>query len=586
MIPIDHHALLSDQRGIALLDPLGSVVWLCAPQPDGPPVFGSILDARAGVFSIVPLEGERKEQRYEGDTLIVRTRYQGIELVDFLDVTCERGSRLVRRIEGKGTVLIRFAPRPDLGAQPVTLVADDEGGIQVEGTDVRLIASDPIGFELQEAEGPAGTTHQEISAVVDVDGVLVLELLLGADAAAEDELTRRRTTARHWAQWAKKLTLPSLGAAQARAKDDLVARSALTLRALVHQPTGAILAAGTCSLPETLGGERNWDYRYCWPRDAAYTASALARVGDPSVGVGLLDWLCALHDDLEQADMLEPLYTVRGEHLPGEVLRPELTGYAGSQPVRIGNGAAGQVQLDVFGPVVDLCAVLEEEGVTLEDRHLGFIRELLDAVLRSWDRAGHGVWELRARERDHLYSRGMCWEALTRGAKVLEAHGQDAAGYRDAAERIRAQVNAKGFNEARGAYTMAYGEPALDAAVLKLIGAGLFDSAEREKQTVLAIADELQRGPTVYRYLMEDGLEGEEGGFFICAFWLVDALFAIGEQDRARTLFADLCALSGPLGLYAEEYEPQKKLALGNFPQAYSHLALLDTARRLAPQPR
>jgi trehalose 6-phosphate phosphatase len=584
MIPIDHHALLSDHKGIALLDPLGSVVWLCAPEPDGPPIFGALLDERAGAFSIVPLEGERREQRYEGQTQIVRTRYAGLELVDFLDVTCARGSRLIRRVEGKGTVLIRFAPRPDLGAQPTKLIADDEGGIQIEGTDVRLIASQPIGFELQEAEGPGGTTHQEISAVVDVEGVLVLELLLGADVADDDEVTRRRTTARHWAQWSKTLTLPSLGPAQARARDDLVVRSALTLRSLVHMPTGAILAAATCSLPETLGGERNWDYRYCWPRDAAYTASALARVGDTSVGVGLLDWLCARHDDLEQADMLEPLYTVRGEHLPGETLRPELAGYAGSQPVRIGNGAAGQVQLDVFGPVVDLCAVLEEEGVRLEGRHLSFIHELLDAVLRAWDRPGHGVWELRARERHHVYSRGMCWEALTRGAKVLQAHGQDASTYLEAAAAIRRQVNERGFHEERGAFTMAYGEPALDAAVLKLIGSGLFEDAERERKTVLAIADELQRGPTVFRYLMDDGLEGEEGGFFICAFWLVDALWVIGEQARARALFADLCALSGPLGLYAEEYEPTKKVALGNYPQAYSHLALLDTARRLAPK--
>ena len=407
-----------------------------------------------------------------------------------------------------------------------------------------------------------------------MQGRLVLELSIGADPAEAPEAERRAATAAAWTSWLAALTLP-------RAHRAMMARSALTLGALVYAPTGAIVAAATCSLPEVLGGVRNWDYRYCWPRDAAYTAATLARLGDPSVGLGLLGWLQRCAGDLARADMLEPLYTVDGARLEGEVLREELAGYADSRPVRVGNGAAGQIQLDAFGPVVDLCAVLQGAGAALEAGHLELLTALLDAITRSWDRAGHGVWELRAEARDHVYSRGMCWLALTRVAEVIGRAGRDGARYAAEAARIQAQVAARGFHAGAGAFTMAYGAPELDAAVLKLIGTGLFLDPAQEWATVDAIDRGLSRGALVDRYRMDDGLPGEEGGFLLCAFWLVDALWRTGRRDEARARFEALCGLAGPLGLYCEEYDPTTGRGLGNFPQAYSHLALLDSARLL-----
>lgn len=588
-IPIDHHVLLSDQKSLALLDPFGSVVWLCAPRPDAPPVFGSLLDDDAGVFSIVPLDGKRLGQSYDGDTMICRTSYQGIDVVDFLDVTCAEGTRLVRRIQGKGTVLLRFAPRLDFGAVATRFTAD-EHGLHIDGglpaadgapCPITLTSSAPIAFEFDD-DG----THHEVSAAIDVDGVVVLELLIGADVADDDEVTRRRTTARFWAQWVKQLQLPDVEHGALR---DVIARSALVLKALVYAPTGAMVAAATTSLPETFGGLRNWDYRYCWPRDASFAAATLARLGDTDVGVQLLRWIADRSADLHRtgagAGMLEPLYAVTGEPLDGEVLRDDVKGYGGSQPVRVGNGAAGQVQLDAFGPVVELAATLHDAGVDLDDDLVDFVETLLQAIADGWDRPGHGVWELRARERSHVYSRGMCWWALTRGSEVLAARDVDVDVFRSAAHAIQNQTAAEGFFDAKQAYTMAYGEPDLDAAVLKLIGSGFFDDVDKERSTVAAIADELQAGPTVFRYLMDDGLEGEEGGFFLCAFWLADALARTGDVDGARRLFVDVVKQAGPLGLMAEEHDPRPGTVcktLGNFPQAYSHLGLLDSAMLLA----
>ncbi|MCA9551697.1 MAG: glycoside hydrolase family 15 protein [Myxococcales bacterium] len=568
MTPIDHHALLSDNRGLALVEPSGAVVWLCAPRPDDPPLFGRLLDPGAGAFELAPATGVWASQAYDGDTLVLRSEGRALTLTDYLDLECRSGCRLVRCVEGRGRVRVSFAPRLDLGARATSLVPA-EGGWRVAGTDVVLRCEPPIPLELRQ-DG----LHQTLVAEVEVDGRLLLELAVDADLPVAPEPARRAATAAAWRSWLDTLTLPPGPRA-------LFARSALTLKALVHAPTGAILAAATCSLPEVLGGVRNWDYRFCWPRDASYAAATLARLGDPSVGLGLLEWLKRCAGDLERADMLEPLYTVAGERLEGEVLREELDGYAGSRPVRVGNGAAGQTQLDAFGPVIDLCAVLEEAGARLDAGHLALLEQLCDAITRSWDREGHGVWELRARARSHVYSRGMCWLALTRGAQVLARAGRDVARYEAEAARIQAQVAARGFHPEAQAFTMAYGEPELDAAVLKLIGSGFFTEVAQERATVMAIERALGRGPVIDRYRMDDGLPGAEGGFILCAFWLVEALWRVGERDAARARFEALRGIAGPLGLYCEEYDPEAGLGLGNFPQAYSQLGLLDAARVL-----
>lgn len=551
MTPIDHHTLLSDRKSLALVDPSGAIVWLCAPRPDAPPIFGSILDPEAGVFAIDA--GDDASQRYVDDTMVCHTRFEGLELFDYLDRTRE-GSRLVRAVEGNGRITLRFAPRLDLGRQTTTLSLEGDA-VVVNGGALRLTATPPVTFRIED---------DEARAELEVDERQVFELHIGCEDDATPEPERRAAVAETWRDYVSALELPDVAT-------EHVARSALTLAALVYEPTGAIVAAASCSLPESIGGPRNWDYRFCWPRDAAYAAKALTRLGDYETGAALMDWIGERTGDLDRADMLEPLYTVDGARLEGEETRDELAGYADSQPVRIGNGAAGQVQLDVFGPVVDLAATLAEGGYEVDT---DLVTRMLDAIVRAWDRPGHGIWELRAAERHHVYSRGMCWLALTRGAALVD----DGDRYLEVAEKIRGQVETRGWSESVGAYTMAYDQPHLDAAVLALVGTGFFTDAERERRTVDAIDAGLRSGPVVFRYHMDDGLDGDEGGFFITSFWLVDALAKTGRTDRARALFDELLALTGPLGLYAEEYDPKSGLSLGNFPQAYSHLAQIDSA--------
>lgn len=582
MFPIEHHSLLSDQRGLALVDPEGALCWWCAPRPDSPPIFGRLLDDKGGHFRIAPRDAAPPQQAYRPQSMTLESQYSHAVLRDWMDPDEGRAGLLRRSLTGTGQFEVTFAPRLDLGRIPTRIEATSDRSWSVNDGAVILRSNLPVAFAIA-AEGE----HQTATATVHLDAPLVFELEVGdppcptAPPWAADEVDRRRALSeQRSATWLSMLTFPASPHAA------LLERSALLLRGLVYRPTGAIVAAATTSLPEVLGGVRNWDYRFCWPRDASMTAAILARLGDSSVGLRLLDFLLGRTIDLEADGILEPLYSVSGERLDGEELRDDVAGYGNSRPVRIGNGAAGQVQLDAFGPVVDLVATLHGLGAPLTHGHADLVRKALDAVCRSWDRLGHGVWELRAKERAHVFSRGMCWMALKRGAPVLQALDPSAplAKYKEVADTIQAQVQASGFCESIGAYTMAYGDEDLDAAVLRLIGIGFFQDEARERATVAAIEAQLDAWPAVYRYHMPDGLPGDEGGFVICGFWLVDALTRLGEFEAAERRLNALAALAGPTGLFAEEHDPKTLLALGNLPQAYSHLGLIESALLLQTQ--
>ncbi len=582
MFPIEHHSLLSDQRGLALVDPEGALCWWCAPRPDSAPIFGRLLDDNGGHFRIASTDGARPKQAYRPQSMTLESQYEHAVLRDYMDPDDARAGVLHRSLTGTGQFEVTFAPRLDLGRIPTRIEATSDRSWSVNDGAVILRSNRPVAFSIA-AEGE----HQTATATVHLDAPLVFELQVGAARggaappwAADDADTQRVLSEQRSATWLSTLTLP------ASAHAALLERSALLLRGLVYRPTGAIVAAATTSLPEVLGGVRNWDYRFCWPRDASMTAAILARLGDTSVGLRLLDFLLGRTADLEADGILEPLYSVSGERLDGEELRDDVAGYRSSAPVRIGNGAAGQIQLDAFGPVVDLVATLHRLGAPLTHAHTDLVQKALDAVCRSWDRLGHGVWELRAKERAHVFSRGMCWMALERGAAVLQVLDPSApvAKYRKVACAIRAQVQASGFCESVGAYTMAYGEDDLDAAVLRLIGIGFFQDEARERSTVAAIEAQLDAWPAIYRYRMPDGLPGDEGGFVICGFWLVDALTRLGDLEAAERRLDALAALAGPTGLFAEEHDPKTQLALGNLPQAYSHLGLLESALLLQSQ--
>ncbi|MHC4894774.1 MAG: glycoside hydrolase family 15 protein, partial [Planctomycetota bacterium] len=354
----------------------------------------------------------------------------------------------------------------------------------------------------------------------------------------------------------------------------------LTLKALCHAPTGAVLAAATTSLPEGLGGVRNWDYRFTWLRDASLSVQALALLGSVAEGMAYIDWVLGVLEDLDGPEYLRPLYDVTGRDLGSEGEISELCGYAGSRPVRVGNAAAAQVQLDVFGPIADLLLTLAEQGAPLTADHWRLVGALVSAVERRWEAPDHGIWEIRAAPRQHVYSKLMCWQTVDRAVRLANDHfDTDVAAWEALRDRIRDQVLERGWNEERQAFTAAYGASDLDAAVLILgVNGCLPPDDPRFAATVRAIEEELQEGDTVYRYRIDDGLPGEEGGFHLLTSWLIDARVALGRVEEARELFGRLLAHAGRTGLMAEQVDPVTGRALGNHPQAYSHLGVVFNA--------
>ncbi|MEL7474354.1 MAG: glycoside hydrolase family 15 protein [Planctomycetota bacterium] len=508
----------------------------------------------------------------------VRTQWRGLEVTDYLDCSggrpMQRAGRtdLVRVIEGSGRVRVEFAPRLDFGRQPTRLRVHPEG-VEVEDTPDPIVLRSP-GVEWTLLDEGA---HQTAVAEIEVDGgPIVLELRYGSGSLGPtvvSESQRRRQTERYWRDWAEGLELPHMDEA-------LLRRSALVLRGLVYGPTGAIAAAGTTSLPETIGGVRNWDYRYCWPRDASMSAATLVRVGSNAEAMRLLDWLLTIVDTLASPDRLQPIYTVTGQELGSEAEISELSGYRGSRPVRVGNAASRQLQLDVFGPVVDLVHALAQAGAPLSGEHWRLVESAVTAVQRRWEEPDHGIWEVRGPRRHYTHSKAMCWLAVDRGIKVAEQLlGRERSDWIGLRDHIARDVLERGFRSDLNAYTMAYGEHQLDAGTLLMGTIGLIEPHDpRFVGTVEAIEHSLREGPTVYRYRTDDGLPGDEGGFHICTGWLIEAYAACGRMDDARALYRELVGLAGPTGLYSEEWMPGEELALGNHPQAYSHLALLNAA--------
>jgi GH15 family glucan-1,4-alpha-glucosidase len=452
-----------------------------------------------------------------------------------------------------------------------------EDGLEVVfGADLMALRAPGVTWDLVD-DG----LHQMARGVVELGSEpIVLELRCGTAGLRADgkgEAARREETARFWSNWAGRLADCSLEAT-------LVKRSALTLKALCYGPTGAIVAAATTSLPEHIGGVRNWDYRYCWLRDAAMSAAALVRLGSQDEAMEFLDWVLAVLDERDDPERLNPLYNVTGRHLPPEAEITELAGYAGSRPVRVGNAAERQVQLDVFGPVVELVHLLLEQDAPLSGRHWRLVQAMVRAVDRRWDQPDHGIWEIRKPPRHHVYSKVMCW-ATTDLAITVADHftGREEPEWADLRDRIAADVLEHGYDADRGAFTAAYDGTDIDASSLSVGLHGLLaPDDERFLGTITAVEESLLDGSTVYRYLDDDGLPGKEGGFNLMTSWLVDAYHLVGREDDAHTLFKKLTALAGPTGLLAEEYDPATGRAIGNHPQAYSHLGVINNAIRLS----
>jgi len=491
---------------------------------------------------------------------------------------------LTRVITGRAKAVVSFAPRPEFGQVPVQLEPETDG-LRVSGTSEPMVLRSPgVHWDIT-SDGTQQTAH----AVVDPSqGPVVLELRCGTEDLGPSLLSepeRREIAESYWRDWAQTLDLPPL-------KPDLMKRSALTLRGLVHAPSGSILAAATTSLPEEIGGVRNWDYRYCWLRDAALTASALVSLGSLAEAENYLEWVHGVLETLHGPERLHPLYTLYGTGLPPEAVIDSLPGYAGSRPVRVGNAANQQVQLDVFGPIVDLISNLalarQKKGITgpdaLTDRDWELVSAMVEAVERRWSEPDHGIWEIRDNPRHHVYSKVMGWLTVDRALTLAENFGRPAREtWAALREEIAEEVTEKGWNADVESYTAAYDGTDLDAATLHIGLSGLIDPKdERFAATVVATEAELRSGSTVYRYHHDDGLPGIEGGFHLCAAWLVEAYLLIGQRSDAEALFKQLVNAAGPTGLLAEEYDPVAERSLGNHPQAYSHLGLLRCAQLLS----
>ena len=584
-IPIERHALLSDGRVMALVSPGAKISWMCAPRVDGPALFSELLGGpAAGHFTIEPAKPDNDpQQQYDGTSLVLKTTWPRLTVTDFLDCSAgkptQRAGRtdLIRQIEGRGEVCITFAPRLDFGRLPTRLVIRD-GGLEIDDTiDPIVLRAPGVEWELLD-EG----SHQTAVGKVTLRGEpLRLELRYGTGSLREQQTLppqeRYRRTKLYWESWADRLVLP-------KREGPLVRRSALVLKGLCYGPTGGIVAAATTSLPEHLGGIRNWDYRYCWLRDAAMSASALVKLGSFSEAMAFLDWMLAVVDRAAAPERLMPLYTVTGHEVGAEAEIAELAGYAGSRPVRVGNAARGQVQLDVFGPIAELVWQLLLAEAPVSSEHWRLVEAMVGAVEARWHEPDHGIWEIRKPRRHHVHSKVMCWLAVDRGIQISERFlDRKKPAWEKLRQTIAEDILEKAWHKNSNAYTAAYGADDLDAASLMIGLMGLVDCTDsRFMATIDAIDKRLRMGPTVFRYLADDGLPGREGGFFICASWLVDSFYKAGRRDEAESLFESMIELAGPEGLLPEQYDPLLQRTLGNHPQAYSHIGLIENALTLS----
>ena len=661
---IADYGIIGSMRTCALVSKVGSIDWLCLPSFDSPAVFGRMLDwHRGGYFQVTPRDVRSVDRRYLLETNILETTFQtetGIaKLTDFMPVDTRSHEmdpegrrlrlpnglnlvlstehrhraptagmlkphdigvhpkvlRILECVEGNISFVVECYPRFAYGAViPLTALIEPHDGASQHGfargggNAISVYCSAPFSLEEDRSfrsEGSlepgeklyAATAHQAffLPAAEEFDGPKIEQLL--------DE------TSRYWKEWAERCTY------QGEYRDEVV-RSALALKTLTYEPTGALLAAATTSLPESPAGERNWDYRFTWIRDATFSLEALHNVGYTGEAQAFkrwLEWTAAYPEDLQI------MYGLRGERWLTEVELP-LEGYRWSRPVRIGNGAYEQFQLDIYGEILDSAFIYrkitgpqaepdtwefegeEPERVVAEPEQWEFLSAVVEFVIRNWHRPDAGIWETRGGYRHFVYSKVMCWVALDRGVKMAEelvsvpeyrerfnVGDEDIRRWKEAREEIRADVLTNGYDPNyranQGAFVQSYGSKNLDASALMLPLVGFIDATDpMMRSTIEAIRRDLVSPEGfVYRYKgFDDGLEGGEGSFTICTFWLINNLIALGEIKQAKEMFEGLLGYANDLGLLSEEINTETDEMLGNFPQAFSHLALIDCATSLS----
>jgi GH15 family glucan-1,4-alpha-glucosidase len=596
--PIADYGFLSDCESTALVSPGGNVEWMCLPRMDSPSVFGAILDRGAGGFRLGPADmAVPVARRYLPGTMILETSWGTptgwIIVRDALLIgpwhhegelshTHRRAPtdydaehvllRTIRCVNGEVQVTMDCEPLFDYGREPAQWHYTDYGYHQGEasapGVDLtlRLTSDLRIGFE-----GPKAVARTLLK-----EGDFRFVALTWTEHPPpfdyEEAYRRQVWTAHHWQHWLARGRFPD------HPWRRYLQRSALTLKGLTFAPSGALVAAATTSLPETPGGERNWDYRFSWVRDSTFTLWGLYSLG--------FDWeaddfFYFIADIADRDHELQIMYGIDGERTLDEHILHHLSGYEGAKPVRIGNGAFDQQQHDVWGAVLDSVYIHTRSRDRLDERLWPILFRQVECAIKYWQEPDRGIWEVRGEPKHFTSSKMMCWVACDRGARLARIREEPelADRWQGVADEIRADILANGVSE-RGVFTQHYDTDALDASMLLMPLLRFLPADDpRLRATVLAIADELTIDGLVQRYRTEvtdDGLSGEEGTFTICSFWLVSALVEIGELNRARELCEKLLSLASPLDLYAEEIDPRSGRHLGNFPQAFTHLALIN----------
>ncbi|MDX2186451.1 MAG: glycoside hydrolase family 15 protein [Opitutaceae bacterium] len=584
-LKIEDYGVIGDLRTAAIVGANGSIDWLCIPRFDSDACFAALLGTEDnGHWQISPVEETaRVSRRYRQDTLILETTFETstgvVRLIDFMPPN-DAHHDLVRIVEGvSGTVALKFklVIRFDYGLT-VPWVEKIDGGLQavagpnslvlrsevaMQGRDLTTLAD----FTVEEGERKHFTlswhhSHLRPPALIDPGEALI-------------------KTENFWQSWCNQCTYKGRWR-------EIVMRSLITLKALAFAPTGGIVAAVTTSLPEQLGGVRNWDYRFCWLRDATFTLYALMEAGYRQEAIAWSDWL--LRAVAGHPSQLQIMYGVAGERrLPEGELR-HLEGYEGARPVRIGNAASEQFQLDVYGEILDAMHLKRRVGLKSSPRAWSLQRALANFVADHWHEPDEGIWEVRGPRRHFTHSKVMAWVAIDRAVKAVEEFGLegDVERWRLVRQEIHDDVCAKGYHESAGAFTQSYDTDLLDASVLMIPLVGFLPPQDpRVRSTVDAIKNRLTEEGLVYRYdtraiKQVDGLPPGEGAFLPCSFWLVDCLWLDGRVKEAEALFEKLIGLCNPLGLLSEEYDVGAKRLVGNFPQAFSHVALINTAQNLS----
>jgi GH15 family glucan-1,4-alpha-glucosidase len=581
--PLEDYALIGDCETAALVSRGGSIDWLCWPRFDSCACFAALLGGpEHGRWLIEPVDGRaRRQHRYRDATLVLETQFEGahgsVTLIDFMPPRGRNSDivRLVRGDRGRVRMRLELILRFDYGHSVPWVSRLPDGSLRaIAGPDMVVLRT------------PVPVRGKDLTTVAEFDvgagDTIPFVLTHGPSHLPPpdeiDPLASLDGTLEFWAKWSERVKPNEEWC-------DAVARSLVTLKALTYAPTGGIVAAPTTSIPEQIGGPRNWDYRFCWLRDATLTLLALMNAGYYDEAGAWRDWL--LRAAAGTPSQAQIMYGIAGERRLPEFELPWLTGYEGSRPVRIGNAAHQQLQLDVFGEVMDALHQAREGGLQSREADWAFQRALLEHLEEVWRKPDQGMWEMRGDAQHFTYSKVMAWVALDRGIRNAEALRID--GPLDRWRALRASIHdevcTRAFDAGRQAFMQAYGSSELDASLLLMPTTGFLPPSDpRIRGTIEAIERELLVDGFVLRYnthTADDGLPPGEGAFLACTFWLADAYALIGRHDEARQLFERLLALRTDLGLLAEEYDVTSKRLVGNFPQAFSHIALVTTAHNL-----